>query len=165
MQNTNKEDRGKDALKSQYDLLYRQLSDLALLPKNFKSKISPGILEQIKAADKRTEDSADVIMTAAENIMALTSELDANKSDKIINEINKIFEASSFQDLVSQHLNEIKLLVEELNEDMAVVEAVLNKGTTGSSKSDTGAFSAHKEKQQKKKRPDDHLLNGPATDV
>ncbi len=119
-------------------------------------RVEPGIGNQIKAIDKRTEESANAIIDSCERITKATKDFPDAQKKPIQNEINAIFQASNFQDLVSQHANEIKLLLEDLSVDMSHSQNVL---TQSASDEDTDPSSP----LPKSKRSDAHLLNGPTT--
>lgn len=135
--------------------LLEKLSAFCLVPEDFSNKIYPAITLQIQAGEKRTEKAADDIMGAAEKIMNAASALDGDVKNTIMTEVNTIFEACSFQDLVAQHLNEIRLCVEDIHADMENLKGALE----GAQESGKTAI------PKKQKRPDAHLLNGPPTNI
>lgn len=135
--------------------LVHHIAAFADIPQNFSKSLYPTITAQITAADKRTEKAADDIMGAAESIMAIADNLEGDTKTKLMEQVNAIFETCSFQDLVAQHLNEIRLRVDDLKEDMDDLSDMANGNTS----------SEEKLKKRKQKRSDAHLLNGPATNV
>lgn len=139
--------------------LTSQLADFSQIPENFIEDYHPRFEMQLKAAEKRTDEGIDKIMGAAESIMSTCGTLASGEKDKIMEQVNVIFEASSMQDLVAQHLNEMKILMDEMKEDFEIFSSVLSD-TDG--KATEGAYK--RLKSQKEKRPDKHLLNGPSTD-
>lgn len=155
------EDRGK--LTTSLASLLRRISDdlLALgdVPSYYLSEYEPMILKQLQAADKRTENAANEYMDIAEEISKEARSLEPPAKDKMQKLVYKIYENSNFQDLVSQHLNEIRLLLETTNKDISELKSILD-GLGIDPKSDA----AKKRRQTQIKRPDDHLLNGPALD-
>ncbi len=139
-------------------LTQRLMGDLAKLgdiPENYLTVLEPSITEQIDAAEKRTERAADVILGATEKIMTSLPGVQGPIRQEIQNQVNAIFEASNFQDLVSQHLNEIKLRVELLTRDMRF----LNDSMAGI------AAGGGTNRAREPRRSDAHLLNGPSTKV
>ncbi len=124
--------------------------------KDYFERTEPSIKNQIKAIDKRTEESANAILDASGRISKSIKDLPDVQKNAVQKEVNVIFQASNFQDLVSQHANEIKLLIEDLTVDM---EAFQN-GYTQSAKGKDVDPSAP---IPKSKRSDAHLLNGPTT--
>lgn len=124
------------------------------LPDSYLNGLLPSITAQLEAADKRTERAADKLLGSGEAIMGAFGKPDAK--DVIMNEVNKIFETCSFQDLVSQHLNEVKLRLKDLTDDMTDFQESLN-ALAGESAGNAG------DRPKRQKRPDAHLLNGPST--
>lgn len=136
--------------------MIQDLGSFSDVPKEYSYKIYPAIKDQLSAAEKRTEKAADEIMGAAEIIMSQLPDINGPAKDKIQNAINQIFEASSFQDLVAQHLNEVKLLATNFDEDMKAMGEMMDD--IGS-----GGDSSKRPDSSTSKRPDAHLLNGPST--
>lgn len=124
---------------------------------HYRSDLFPAIVKQLSAAEKRTEKGIDHIMTACEKMSqdpALTAEATIKKTVQTYS--NAIFEASNFQDLSAQHLNEVKLRLEEVNNAMTLFVDIMTKEPTQIAQS----FAHYK-------RPrglDAHLLNGPSTE-
>ena len=127
------------------------------VPEKFDTQMYPAISDQIKAAEKRTEKAADDIMSATENIMAALGQIEGAGKDKIQTEVNNLFEACNFQDLVAQHLKEIQLLANSLKDDMSELKDAM--GEMGS------ASGGGVERKKRAERSDAHLLNGPSTVV
>ncbi|WP_435641126.1 hypothetical protein [Micavibrio aeruginosavorus] len=134
------------------------VSALDDIPNHYQTFLMPAINDQITAAEKRTEKAADQILTAAESIMKSLSKMKGDAAAEIQNQANIIFEATSFQDLVTQHLNEIRLRMKELNDDMLALQECMITISSGS-----GDGTAAKPRARKAERPDAHLLNGPTT--
>lgn len=126
--------------------------------KEFFEHVEPGMAAQIVAIDKRTEKSANLILDASERISTHIKPLPAAQKDPIQKEINLIFQACNFQDLVSQHANEIRLLLKDLTADMEYSKNVMSD----TNKQGNVDFEAQR---RQNKRPDAHLLNGPTTHV
>lgn len=129
------------------------------IPQNYATKIQPMMLKQLQAAEKRTERAADSFLSIAEELMPMLDGLPEARKKEIQEKINEMFEASSFQDLVAQHLNEIKLLVNDLTYDIeGLQETLMELGNTSWQGTDF-------KRSVQQKRSDAHLLNGPSTDV
>lgn len=121
----------------------------------FLNSSDPLIKKQIVAINKRTERCANKIIDATAEISSVTHSLPEPDKTRIQNSINTIYEGCNFQDLVSQHVQEINKIVNELSEDMAFIQKVLSN-----------LDSTNKIKRiVRQKREDSHLLNGPTTDV
>lgn len=136
--------------------LLDQVNGLMDIPESYHVTLCPAMIAQLHAAERRTEKAADDILSAAEGISNALARVEGPGKTEIQTRINAIFEASSFQDLVSQHLNETKLLIDDLSVDMDKLQRsfdVLN----GSESMNRVAL------KTKEKRSDAHLLNGPST--
>lgn len=153
------DDKKQDVINKLVKLAKKMIQDLGSfsdVPKEYSFKIYPAMKDQLSAAEKRTEKAADDIMSAAEIIMAQLPSINGPAKDKIQNAINQIFEASSFQDLVAQHLNEVKLLATDFDADMKAMGEMMDE-------IGTGGDSSKRPSSPNNKRPDAHLLNGPST--
>lgn len=124
----------------------------------FEKQLLPAINAQLAAADKRTEIAADKLMGSTEKISAILKTVPAAEKDAIQKELNAIFETCSFQDLVSQHLNEVRLRLGDLEKETVLIRDTIN--SLGSS-----AESAAMRRRREEQRSDAHLLNGPSTEV
>lgn len=143
---------------SLFQLTRRMVDDVVQLndiPEHYLSQIEPIMSNQILAAEKRTEKAANDILAATENIMSLLPAVQGPVKQDIQNQVNALFEASNFQDLVSQHLNEIKLRLDQLNKDMQMLSDVMAGLSSGKQSSSARA--------REPRRSDAHLLNGPTT--
>ncbi len=127
----------------------------------FLTKQIPAIYAQLEAADKRTEKAANQIMTCAERMMPLLKDCPDPAKAELQKYINIIFEAGSFQDLVAQHVNEVRRIVKDVEEDASDIKAIMNTTATD----DAFSHQARARLRQKQQRPDAHLLNGPSTAV
>lgn len=133
-----------------------QLSSFKDVPEHYFGELMPAMLAQIQAVDKRTEKAADQILTACEMMGQVMDDLPAGPRERIQEQINAIFEASNFQDLVSQHANEIKRRLEDLSADLKDFQDVLNQISGGNIPAGERVRT-----RDKNKRADAHLLNGP----
>lgn len=127
------------------------------IPETYSQKLHPAMLAQMKAAERRTEEATDKFLTISEKIGAVLKDVPEPAKATIQNSLNEIFETSSFQDLVAQHLNEIRLLIDDLTYDIESLDFAIKSLT-----SEEAGQSV--QRTIKTRRPDDHLLNGPATD-
>lgn len=125
------------------------------VPVRFEAVLHPAIAAQLQAAETRTEKAADDIMTATERIAAILPGLQEEERAAIQVQVNALFEACNFQDLVAQHLNEIHLLVGDLSRDMKALAAGME---------DVGGGEGGG-RPRREERPDSHLLNGPTTQL
>lgn len=136
--------------------LLDQVIWLKNIPENFEQKSYPGMISQLKAGKKRTETAANDILTAAEGILEVLSGMKGKEKEAIQKHTYAILEACNFQDLVSQHLDQAEKLTEELRDDINVLRQALD----GSIKSESEAI-----RRVKNAREDEHLMNGPKTDI
>lgn len=138
--------------------IFGHLEILKEAASHYQNDLLPTITKQLAAAEKRTEKGVDQIMTACENMAkdpALTADTTIKKAVQTYG--NAIFEASNFQDLSAQHLNEVKLRLEEVNNAMGLFMDIMTKEPSQIAQSIA-----------RYKRPrglDAHLLNGPSTEA
>jgi chemotaxis regulatin CheY-phosphate phosphatase CheZ len=121
----------------------------------------PALNAQLDAADKRTEKAANQILTCCERMMPLLKDCPAPAKAELQKYINLIFAAGNFQDLVSQHINEVRKIVQDQGEDAADIKAIMSS----SASDDAFSHQARARLREKQVRSDAHLLNGPPTDV
>lgn len=135
--------------------LLSSITEVGNIPGYYQEQLRPDMEAQLNAAEKRTEKAADTFLNIAEALTALSAKADPALRDALQSQVNAIFEASSFQDLVAQHLNEVKLRLKELNEHMEALQQVFS-----------GAPDSAKGRKKPLLKPTgDPLLNGPSTDV
>ncbi len=128
------------------------------IPKSYYTEIQPAVTSQLSAAERRIESATNIILESAEKISGLLPQVNDTAKKEIQIHLNKIFEASGFQDLVSQHLNEITLQMGDLSIDIEQLQFCL------SSMEDANASLPPQRVKSRDRRVDAHLLNGPATD-
>lgn len=131
------------------------LTNYERLRKYYHTTAGDALNAQLNAIDKRTETAADDIMGAAEVIMDILGKEKPGPetNQKILDQVNKIFEACSFQDLITQHVTELRHLVTTVGDGFGPVTTDTSSG---------GKSALHKKKDT---RPDSHLLNGPTTNI
>lgn len=114
------------------------------------------IAAQLDAVEKRTDHAADAIMSAAEELLTLagSGSLSAKDSPALLEKVNAIFEACTFQDLVAQHVHEVRQVADALKSEFSAEGMAL--GSKGSIRSSVKA---------RDKRPDRALLNGPSPHI
>jgi chemotaxis protein CheZ len=144
------------------DLLSAKMDDIASYKKirhYFQDTACQGIESQLNAIDKRTDVSADAIMTAAEAIVAIVSQdtRQADADQKVMEQVNKIFEACSFQDLVAQHTHEVRRLILPIENEL--------QNNAGADALTSTENSLEQRRKLGDSRPDSNLMNGPTTDI
>lgn len=107
------------------------------------------LVAQLDAIEKRVERAGDAIMSSAEALMAVAGKkgLDAEVAQQISHQVNAIFETCTFQDLICQHVQEVRLLLAPLDEAL---------GQSGD---------AVQLAQSREHKADKDLLNGPTTNI
>ena len=139
-----------------FEKIFCGISDFSDVVEDYFKETEPAVEAQVKAIYDKTENAADSFMTQAENISKILPNLPDAQKAALQTIVNSIFEASSFQDLVAQHANEIRLKMKDLSDDMSDLKGFID-GTDQSSGSESGRIRS----KDQNKRPDAHLLNGP----
>lgn len=121
----------------------------------------PALNAQLDAADKRTEKAANQILTCCERMMPFLKDCPDPAKTELQKYINLIFSAGNFQDLVSQHINEVRKIVQDQGEDAIDIRAIMSSNASD----DAFSHQARARLREKQVRSDAHLLNGPPTDV
>lgn len=137
--------------------LVDNITSLNDIPKSFTDTIQPSIKAQLIAAEKRIETATDDILGAAEKISSALNHVSEPAKKEIQIQLNRIFEASGFQDLVSQHLNEITIQMDDMSIDIEQLQSCLE------GMHDCNTPKTVLRVKSKDKRSDAHLLNGPST--
>lgn len=137
--------------------LVTDISTMTDVTEQYQKTILPALYAQLQAAEKRTEKAVDEILSSCEEIVKTVKDEKPEIKSAIQAQTNRIFETSAFQDLVSQHLNEIKIKIDDVGRNLGILQEII----TG----DPDKISENIKKLQKTKGFDDHLLNGPSTKV
>lgn len=137
--------------------LIGDISTMTEVTEKYQETILPALYAQLNAAEKRTEKAVDEILSACEDMVKAVKDENPNVKSAIQTHTNRIFETSAFQDLVSQHLNEIKIKIDDVGRNLGILQEII--------KGDPDKISENIKKLQKSKGFDDHLLNGPSTKV
>jgi chemotaxis protein CheZ len=124
----------------------------ALRPNNLRLEDIPSAGAELDAIVKDTEGATNVIMTAAEAMLA-GDDLDlAGYRDFVSNQVMAIFEACSFQDITGQRVTKVVHVLRELEQRI------------GSLATNLGVDDAEEEETDFQRRRREQLLNGPAID-
>ena len=105
---------------------------------------------ELEAITRDTENATHAIMNSAEAIMGMSSS-DANYKASVDDEVMKIFEACSFQDITGQRVSKVVNVLKQIEERVAKLADTLGIDD-----------SAPTEMSAEEKRRHDLLLNGPA---
>lgn len=120
---------------------------------SIQSKEIPTATDELDAVVEATEEATSTIMDSVEAIENVSDSLDdADKSAKISDEVCKIYEACSFQDITGQRITKVVTALRS-------IEAKVDQLLTVVSESFPGALEEQDEQENKDKDP---LLNGPA---
>ena len=146
--------------------LYQELRALALFIQNAKKEIAairpedissshiPSATDELDAVVGATEEATHRIMDACDAIMNEAASLpDEAQRDKIINPINNIFEACSFQDITGQRITKVVKTLKRIEEQ---VHALLR--AFGENMEERLAVAGPAEDQREGEK---RLLNGP----
>jgi len=128
----------------------------ALQPKELKLEKMPRAGQELDAIVKSTEQATNTIMNSAEAIMAADTTDPATYQTAVNDEVMKIFEACSFQDITGQRISKV---VETLQFIESRIDRLVDTmGVAGEGGSMT------EEEQASEDRKKDQLLNGPQLD-
>lgn len=154
--------------------LYKECQDLADYIDDARTEISslspdhddsagiPRAGQELDAIVEATESATDTIMQAAEDLMSLESDNFDEYKNHVNDEVMKIFEACSFQDITGQRISKVVKTLNHVEDRVSKLISIL--GITSDSTPSAGAkpiidpdTSALNEETN-----DEDLLNGPA---
>ncbi len=143
--------------------VYKELDDLAkyiqtakgeiasLCPEDIRSEHLPAATDQLDAIVAATEKATGSILDAAERI---DSEARVLESQTITDEVIRIFEACSFQDLTGQRISKVVATLKHIEDRLDRIVSVFGSEVKATHK-------ATAEAGQDPAGGDGHLLNGP----
>jgi chemotaxis protein CheZ len=122
----------------------------AIRPRGLPGHNLNGANQELDAIVRDTEDATNIILGAAEAILELDAAA-ADLKDQVDDQVMRIFEACSFQDITGQRVSKIIALLEK-------IEACLSgmADTLGEVMSDAAPLNAEAQRRR------DLMLNGPA---
>ncbi len=123
-----------------------------LRPQDISTKGIPTAGAELHAITQDTEGATNTILTVAEAILDMDAST-LNLKEKVDDEIMKIFEACSFQDLTGQRVSKIVKVLSQIEETISRLASSIGL--------EDAAAPAH-ELTESEKRARDLLLNGPA---
>ena len=144
--------------------VYKELDDLAkyiqkakgeiadLYPGDLRDQHLPAATDHLDAIVANTEEATSTILDAAEVIGARAGELDA---PEITEQVTRIFEASSFQDLTGQRISKVIATLKYIDERLDRLVSVFGAEVERSNRAKAGPDPSPAD-------PDSALLNGPA---
>jgi len=154
--------------------LYKECQDLADYIEDARAEISslspdhddsagiPRAGQELDAIVEATESATDTIMQAAEDLMSFDSEDFDEYKNHVNDEVMKIFEACSFQDITGQRISKVVKTLNHVEDRVSKLISIL--GITSDSSTSNGAkpIIDPETGELNDKANDEDLLNGPA---
>ncbi len=101
------------SLGSLIEVVRRDLA--ALRPREISEAHVPDANDELDAVVLATETATETIFEAVEAIEAMAGEMDDEKAQPIVDEVTKIYEACSFQDITGQRIRKVVKALEEID--------------------------------------------------
>ncbi len=145
--------------------LYREINQLASYVQNAKREIAeiqsdnlrneqiPMATDELDAIVKSTEEATSTILDAAEELESVSSSLEGEPSERIMNVVTNICEACNFQDITGQRITKVVNALKHIEEELEKLTKVFGDEIKNSAMNAT--------RKSKDDRNDAHLLNGP----
>ncbi len=124
----------------------------AVHPEEIRKKHLPNAADELDAIVAATADATGSILDSAERLAAIAETLSGPAGEQITEQVTRIFEACTFQDITGQRITKVVRTLKEI--DAKVGELVRAFGGTG-----RGPHSSARPKGRR--RGDAALLNGP----
>lgn len=154
--------------------LYKECQDLADYIEDARAEISslspdhddsagiPRAGQELDAIVEATESATDTIMQAAEDLMSFDSEDFDEYKNHVNDEVMKIFEACSFQDITGQRISKVVKTLNHVEDRVSKLISIL--GITSDSSTSNGAkpIIDPETGELNGESNDEDLLNGPA---
>lgn len=154
--------------------LYKECKDLADYIEDARAEISslspdhddsagiPRAGQELDAIVEATESATDTIMQAAEDLMSFDTEDFDEYKNHINDEVMKIFEACSFQDITGQRISKVVKTLNHVEDRVSKLISIL--GITSDSSTSNGAkpIIDPETGELNGESNDEDLLNGPA---
>lgn len=156
-----KVEHGEDETKSQ---IFAELQDLqkiieearseigATRPDDIKEKHIPTATDELDAVVAATAEATGTIMDASEIIMEKAGAIGGEHGDAITNEVMKIFEACSFQDITGQRITKVIKTLKDIEGKVSRMLNIIAAKMPGIAQSD---------EEVDTRTEDEKLLNGP----
>ena len=128
----------------------------ATRPGEIQEKHIPGATDELDAVVAATAEATGTIMDAAEIIMEKAGAIGGENGDAITNEVMKIFEACSFQDITGQRITNVVKTLKEIEGKVSKIIAIIASRIPGIGDADTSSV-----EDTKSVNEEDNLLNGP----
>ncbi len=146
--------------------LQKQLQDLKAIiedmraelqttrPLDIHSKHIPTASDELDAVVANTEEATGTIMDSCEVIQGLFDSMDGAVVETVEQEVNKIFEACSFQDITGQRITKVVSALKEIDTKVSAILKLV--GTEF-----PGVGNASEAPPEPEREGDEALLNGP----
>lgn len=127
----------------------------ATRPDDINDKHIPTATDELDAVVESTAEATGTIMDAAEIIMEKAGEIGGENGDLITNEVMKIFEACSFQDITGQRITNVVKTLKTIEEKVGKMVAIIASRIPGIA--DSGDIPPEEDSRTE----DEKLMNGP----
>ncbi|MCB1562233.1 MAG: protein phosphatase CheZ [Alphaproteobacteria bacterium] len=121
-------------------------------PSEIKDKHIPTATDELDAVVEATAEATGAIMDSCDVIMDKASAVGGENGDAMVNEVTKIYEACSFQDITGQRITKVVKTLKDIEVKVEKLLAVVSHKMPGSAEEDSG---------DEGKSGDAALLNGP----
>lgn len=103
-------------------------SNIANIPYEIRNQDIPQATDELDAVVIATEDAADKIMDAAEQIELIAKNVDNEESKKLTEAITLIYEACSFQDITGQRILKVVQTLKHIEQKLEELFTSYSKG-------------------------------------
>ena len=125
----------------------------AMRPADINDKHIPTATDELDAVVESTAEATNSIMDACDTIMEKSGAIGGENGDAITNEVTKIYEACSFQDITGQRITKVVSTLREIEDKVqSLVKVLSEKIPVEEQEGDSG---------EETKSGDVALLNGP----
>lgn len=147
--------------------LYKEMSELHEIIEEARSELSdfspseigdkhiPDASEELDAIIRATEEATTTIMDACEVIENVCETLDDDLSEAVLDEVTKVYEACSFQDITGQRITKIAYGLNQIDEKVNGILKIIASKLPGIKEKEAGAAA------EPEAMTDADLLNGP----
>lgn len=154
--------------------LYKECQDLADYIEDARAEISslspdhddsagiPRAGQELDAIVEATESATDTIMQAAEDLMSFDSDDFDEYKNHINDEVMKIFEACSFQDITGQRISKVVKTLNHVEDRVSKLISILGITSDSSASNGVQPIIDPETGELNAESNDDDLLNGPA---
>jgi chemotaxis protein CheZ len=132
-----------------------------LKPEDVKSDFLPAASDELDAIIEATEVATDEIMSAAEKIDAIGSELGGDNEDKLADLTVQIYTACGFQDITGQRITKVVGALKNIETRVDELISALNTGGKKGRNSKAPKKTPKKKAASRAGHNDNELLEGP----